>query len=412
MSLFEELKWRGLIKDVSDEALAKKKFDGSPMKFYVGYDPTGKSLTVGHLVQIVRMKLIQSYGHMPVVLVGGATGLIGDPRPTTERQLLTLNESLENANLIKVQISKFLDPKNTMYVNNYDWIKDIDMITFLRDFGKNFTINYMLAKDTVAKRLETGISYTEFSYMLLQAIDFWHLYKKEGVSMQFGGSDQWGNITTGLELIKKLEGENDAVGLSSPLLLKSDGNKFGKSESGTIWLDENLTSPYELYQYFLNTPDSDVVTYLKTLTLLKKEEIINLEKSMISNPELREAQRALAREVTLFVHKKEGLEEATMISEALFSGNFSLLNQKAFATLTKGMDEIKVNLGDNILDCLVASKLASSKREAREFVLNGAILINDLKIDDINYIINKEDSYFDKYIVIRRGKKKYAILSI
>ena len=412
MSLYEELLWRGMIKDVSDESLARKKFDKEKVRFYVGYDPTGQSLTIGHLVQIVRMKFLQKHGHTPVVVIGGATGLIGDPKQTAERKLLTVEESLKNGELIKKQITKFLDPKHTVFVNNYDWTSKIDMITFLRDFGKNFTINYMLAKDTVQARLDIGISYTEFSYMLLQAIDFWYLYKNESVKMQFGGSDQWGNITTGLELIRKLEGDNDAVGVSSPLLLKSDGQKFGKSESGTVWIDENLTSSYELYQFLLNTADADVVTYLKTLTLLSKDEIVKLEKSMKVSPELREAQKTLAKEVVAFVHGKKALDESIKISDALFSGEFAALSLSEFNTLIKGLQVVSAKLGDNILDVLVETKLASSKREAREFVSNGAITINELKISDANYIINNVDTYHNKFIVIKRGKKKYAVIAL
>jgi len=251
MKLYDELLWRGLIKDVSNEEKARELLDHDQIKFYCGFDPTGESLTIGHLVQVVRMLLLEKYGHTPIVLIGGATGLIGDPRQTSERKLLTLEESLQNAEKIKLQLSQFLDPNKAIFVNNYDWIGKIDMISFLRDYGKHFSINYMIAKDTVQKRLEIGISYTEFSYMLIQAIDFLHLYRELDCKLQFGGSDQWGNITTGLELIRKLEGENSkAIGLSSPLLLKADGSKFGKSESGALWLDGNLTSPYEVYQYF------------------------------------------------------------------------------------------------------------------------------------------------------------------
>ncbi|HBT59909.1 MAG TPA: tyrosine--tRNA ligase, partial [Acholeplasmataceae bacterium] len=257
MTLYDELVWRGFVKDVSNEEKAKQLLNEDKVKFYCGFDPTGQSLTVGHLVQIVRIMLIAKYGHHPVVLIGGATGLIGDPRQTSERKLLTLEQSLENAEKIKNQIGRF--QKEATFVNNNDWISKIDMISFLRDYGKNFNINYMLSKETVQARLETGISYTEFSYMIIQAIDWLHLYQTIDCKIQFGGSDQWGNITTGLELIRKTVGDkHDAVAMSSPLLLKSDGTKFGKSESGALWLDETLTSPYELYQYFLNTADDDV----------------------------------------------------------------------------------------------------------------------------------------------------------
>lgn len=412
MNLYEELQWRNLIKDVSDEEKAQKFLNEDSIKFYCGFDPTGKSLTVGHLVQVVRMRLLQNYGHTPVVLIGGATGLIGDPRATSERELLTLEESLKNAELIKTQMTRFLDPKNTIYVNNNDWIKEIDMITFLRDYGKHFNINYMLAKETVQSRLETGISYTEFSYMLIQAIDFLKLYKEKDVKLQFGGSDQWGNITTGLELIRKELGKNDAFGLSSPLLLKSDGEKFGKSESGAIWLDEELTSPYELYQYFLNTNDNDVSNYLKALTLLSVDEIKRLKQTVIDNPGAREAQKVLASEVVKFVHGEDALNEALLVTEALFTGEFNNLSERAFKGLEQTLDTITVEKQTLLVHALVELKLASSNREAREFIKNGAISLNGEKITDTNYEINKDLSFYNKYIIVKRGKRRNGLLIV
>lgn len=412
MNLYEELQWRNLIKDVSDEEKAQKFLNEDSIKFYCGFDPTGKSLTVGHLVQVVRMRLLQNYGHTPVVLIGGATGLIGDPRATSERELLTLEESLKNAELIKTQMTRFLEPKNTIYVNNNDWIKEIDMITFLRDYGKHFNINYMLAKETVQSRLETGISYTEFSYMLIQAIDFLKLYKEKDVKLQFGGSDQWGNITTGLELIRKELGKNDAFGLSSPLLLKSDGEKFGKSESGAIWLDEELTSPYELYQYFLNTNDNDVSNYLKALTLLSVDEIKRLEQTVIDNPGAREAQKVLASEVVKFVHGEDALNEALLVTEALFTGEFNNLSERAFKGLEQTLDTITVEKQTLLVHALVELKLASSNREAREFIKNGAISLNGEKITDTNYEINKDLSFYNKYIIVKRGKRRNGLLIV
>jgi len=412
MSLYEELKWRNLIKDVSDEELAKKLLNKKGVKFYCGFDPTGKSLTVGHLVQIVRMKLLLNYGHIPVVLIGGATGLIGDPRETSERKLLTLDESLENATLIKKQIGKYLPDDKVIYVNNNDWISKIDMITFLRDYGKYFNINYMLAKETVQSRLSTGISYTEFSYMLIQAIDYLHLFEKENVQIQFGGSDQWGNITTGLELIRKKHGNVDALGLSSPLLLKADGQKFGKSESGAIWLDENLTSPYEVYQYFLNTADQDISRYLRTLTLLSKDEIIRLENETNINPDKRIAQRKLAEEVTTFIHGKDALDDAINVTNSLFSGDFKTLKENDFLTLKKVLITVDVEKEINIIDALKSLKLAESNRQAREFINSGSISVNGVKISDETFIISKNESFYDKYVIIRRGKKKNGLILI
>ena len=412
MKLYDELIWRNLIKDVSDEEKAKDHLNNNKVRFYCGFDPTGESLTVGHLVQIVRMKLLQDHGHTPVVLIGGATGLIGDPRQTSERELLTLDQSLKNAELIKTQITRFLKPENTIYVNNNDWIKKIDMITFLRDYGKNFNINYMLAKENVQSRLETGISYTEFSYMLIQAIDFLNLYKNMDVKIQFGGSDQWGNITTGLELIRKELGKNEAVGLSSPLLLKSDGEKFGKSEGGAIWLDSELTTPYELYQYFLNTRDIDTPNYLKALTLLSVDEIIRLEKTIKDAPEKREAQKVLASEVVTFVHGNEALKEAELVTDALFTGNFDELNENSFKGLAKVLDTANVEEDSLLVHALVESKAASSNREAREFINNGAISLNGNKVTDVNYKINKDETYFKKYIIVKRGKRHNSLLIV
>lgn len=411
MNLYDDLKWRGLIKDVSNEEEARRLLNEESVKFYCGFDPTGESLTVGHMVQIVRMLLLEKYGHTPIVLIGGATGLIGDPRQTSERKLLTLEESLKNADKIKNQLSLFLNPEKAIFVNNYDWIKNIDMISFLRDYGKHFSINYMLAKDTVQKRLDVGISYTEFSYMLIQAIDFLHLYRTHDCKIQFGGSDQWGNITTGLELIRKLEGdESKAVGLSSPLLLKADGSKFGKSESGALWLDKELTSPYEIYQYFVNASDQDVINYLKTLTLLSKDVIEDLEQKLQKQPELREAQKKLAEEVTELMHGKQALNEALRVTNALFSGDFNDLNENEFKMIEKTLDVAHLPSGTELVDALVETKLASSKREARQFITSNAVSINGEKIDDLAYTLSQEQTYHNRYVMMRRGKKKYALV--
>ncbi len=412
MKLYDELVWRGLIKDVSNEERARDLLDNDKIKFYCGFDPTGESLTIGHMVQVVRMLLLEKYGHTPIVLIGGATGLIGDPRQTSERKLLTLEESLLNAEKIKVQLSQFLDPNQAIFVNNYDWIGKIDMISFLRDYGKHFSINYMIAKDTVQKRLDIGISYTEFSYMLIQAIDFLHLYRELDCKLQFGGSDQWGNITTGLELIRKLEGENSkAIGLSSPLLLKADGSKFGKSETGALWLDSNLTTPYEIYQYFLNASDADIENYLKQLTLLSRPEIEDLVQKQLEKPELRQAQKKLAYEIVKLIHGEDAIKQALKVTDALFLGEFSDLSKTEFQMLTKTLDTVSISEPKGLLDILVETNLASSKREARTFVQSGAIMINDIKMDDIEYVVTNEHALHDAYAVVRRGKKKYAIIN-
>lgn len=378
------------------------------IKFYVGYDPTGESLTVGHLVQIVRMLYLQKHGHTPVVLIGGGTGLIGDPRETSERSLLTLEKSLENAQKIENQI-KGLIKGNVEFVNNYEWLSKVDLISFLRDYGKHFSVSYMLHKDTVQKRLESGISYTEFSYMILQSIDWLNLYQNRDVKIQFGGSDQWGNLTSGLELIRRVLGKNDAVGLSSPLLLKADGTKFGKSESGALWLDKELTSPYELYQYFLNSSDTDIEQFLKLLTLIEQDEIEAILETHREKPELRHAQKVLAKAVVELVHGKEELETALQVTDALFSGEFDGLTKSAYKTLESVIDVVRFN-GESLIELVVKSKLASSNREAREFISNGAISIQGEKITDSMYNVGETSKAFDTYAIIRRGKKKYALI--
>lgn len=410
MNLFEELKWRGLIKDVSNEELAKKLLNDEKITFYCGFDPTADSLTIGHLVQIMRLRFLEQYGHQPIVLIGGGTGLIGDPSGrSSERKLLTLEETLANANKIKTQFKKYLP--NAIYVNNYDWLSKINVIEFLRDYGKHFTVNYMLAKDTVATRLEGGISFTEFSYMIIQALDWLHLYKHYNCKLQFGGSEQWGNITAGLELIRKILGDNtEVLGLSSPLLTKADGKKFGKSESGNLWLDENRTSAYALYQYFINTQDKDVINYLKMLTLLSKEEIEVLEQKVINEPELREAQKVLGREIVTFVHGQDAYENALRITEILFNGEVSQLtsNEIEDALSDVFVGEISDNI--NIVVLLVQTNITSSKREAKELVESNAISVNGNRVNDINYLVTKTNAINHEYTVIRRGKKKYYLI--
>lgn len=408
MTLYESLLWRGMIKDVSNEDLAKNHLNENSIKFYVGYDPTGQSLTVGHLVQIMRMKYLEKHGHKPVVLIGGATGLIGDPKETQERKLLTLEESLRNAQKIENQIRKLLP--DAQFVNNYDWISKVDLISFLRDYGKHFNVSYMIAKDTVQKRLAEGISYTEFSYMILQSMDWVHLYKNENVKIQFGGSDQWGNITSGLELMRKVVGEHDAVGLSSPLLLKADGTKFGKSESGALWLDENLTTPYEMYQYFLNTSDNDLENYLKLLTLLEKDEIVDLLDKTKVQPELRIGQKRLAEEVVRFVHGEKKLKEALAVTEALFNGDFSSLSENAFLMLSKTLDTVELSKETLVMDALKETKLASSNREVREFMQANAVFVNGEVVTDTQIQLKDVKIMYEKYIILRRGKKKYALV--
>lgn len=408
MDLFKQLEYRGMVKDVSDIELAKKLLNEEKIKFYVGYDPTGISLTVGHLVQIVRMLYLQKHGHTPVVVIGGGTGLIGDPRETSERSLLTLEKSLENADKIEAQIRTLIDG-DVEFINNYEWLSKIDLISFLRDYGKHFSVSYMIHKDTVQKRLESGISYTEFSYMILQSIDWLHLYQNHNVKIQFGGSDQWGNLTSGLELIRRVLGPNDAVALSSPLLLKSDGTKFGKSESGALWLDKELTSPYELYQYFLNGSDADIETFLKLLTLKEQVEIeAILEKHKIQ-PELRYAQRQIAEAVVTLVHGEKACQTAIKVTEALFSGEFDDMTIEAYQTLERVLNVVEVK-DETFIEVIVNSGLAQSNREVREFVNSGAISINGVKIQTLDFDLQHVEKAFGSYSILRRGKKKYALV--
>ncbi|MDR2867284.1 MAG: tyrosine--tRNA ligase [Acholeplasmatales bacterium] len=409
MTCYEDLVYRGLIKDVSNLEVLVKALNEEKFKFYIGYDPSGESLTVGHLVQLVRSKILASYGHTPVVVIGGGTGLIGDPRQTSERKLLTLEQSLANAKHIEKQIKAIL-PK-AIFVNNYDWLKNIDMISFLRDYGKHYQINYMLDKEVVKSRLASGISYTEFSYMIIQAIDFYQLYTNYGVRCQTGGSDQWGNLTSGLDLIKKNLPDSNAFAFSSPLLLKSDGTKFGKSESGALFLDANLTSAFELYQYFLNASDKDCANYLKFLTLLSKDEIEKILALHLSAPEERYAQKQIASQVVNLVHGEKELLKAQHITNCLFSWEFDALDENEFQQLAKTFGSKKIN-SLNILDLLVNFELATSKREAREFIASGAIYLGSKKISTSDYAVTKEDAYFEKYLLIRRGKKKFFLGSL
>ena len=404
MTVFEDLKWRGLIKDVSSPDLEEKLNKGG-LTFYIGTDPTADSLHVGHLSSFLISKRLQQAGHNPILLVGGGTGLIGDPRPTTERAMASKEVIEYNFNCLKKQVEEIFGFE---VVNNYDWIKDINVLDFLRDFGKFFNINNMLNKDIIRRRLETGITYTEFSYTILQALDFKHLHETRGVDLQCAGSDQWGNITSGIDLIRKATGD-EVYGFTMPLVTDSQGKKFGKSEGNALWLNKEKTSSYKLYQFFVNVEDSMVIDYLKISTFLSKEEIEELEKENNNHPEERKAHKALAREIITFLHGKEEYEKAVRLAQSLFSNSFKELSKSDIEELF-GNENIKdVNPNQNIVDFLVEMQVVSSKREAREFVSNGAISINGEKINDTNTII--DDSFFieNTYIVVKRGKKNYYI---
>ena len=404
MGIYEELEWRGLIKDVSDPSL-KEKLNAGGITFYIGTDPTGDSLHIGHFSSFLICKRLKDAGHHPIVLVGGATGLIGDPKPDSERPMITKETVEHNFNCLKKQLT---DLFGCEVVNNYDWSKDINFIDFLRDFGKYFNINYMLSKDIVARRLDAGITYTEFSYMIMQALDFWYLNKTKNVTLQVAGQDQWGNMTSGIELIRKKEGK-EAYAFTMPLLTKSDGTKFGKSEGKAIWLDKNKTSAYEMYQFFINSEDSKVIDYLKFLTFLTKDEIEELERKHLEAPHLREAHKALAKAVISFLHKEEDYHQAVKISNALFSGDLTSLTLEEVEMAFGDFPKFELEEPAHILDLLVSLGAASSKREAREFVKGGAVSLNGVKFTDENAIIDQKLAIGEKYVIIRRGKKKYYI---
>lgn len=405
MTLYEELKWRGLIKDVTSPELEKKLNEGG-MTFYIGTDPTAPSMHIGHLSSFLIANRLKKHGHNPILLIGGATGRIGDPRPTTEREMKSESEIEENIKGLTAQAKQIFGFE---VVNNYDWSKDINFITFLREYGKYFNINYMLDKDIIRRRLETGITYTEFSYMIMQALDFLHLFETRNCTLQVAGSDQWGNITAGVDLIKKKTGK-EVYAFTMPLVTTKDGKKFGKSEGNALWLDKNKTSSYELYQFFLNVEDEMVIDYLKIYTFLTKEEIEEIEKRHKENPHLREAHKTLAREVITFIHGKEEYDRALKISEALFSGNIKELTIEEIDMAFKDVPSVKIEKDMNITELLVNNNIVSSKRELREFLSSNAISINDKIVNDENFIVSKEHAIYNKFSILKRGKKKYYLL--
>lgn len=404
MKLYDDLVWRGLIKDVAGDNL-EEVLNGEPITFYWGTDPTADSLHIGHYSSLVTAKRLAKYGHHPILLCGGATGRIGDPRPTAEREILSYETVDKNIKCIKNQIDKLFDGKAEL-VDNYSWTKDYTFLEFLRDIGKYININYMLSKDIIQRRLESGITYAEFSYMLLQGYDFMHLYETKNCIMQVEGSDQWGNITTGIELIRKKLGK-EAYGFTMPLILDATGKKFGKSEGNALWLNKEKTSPYEIYQYLINADDSKVLEYLKVFTFLTKEEIEDIMKKHEEKPELRLAQKALAYEVVKDIHSKKDADTAVKISESLFTGNIKELTDSEIELAFKGIPTYNVD-EDTILNILVNNNITSSRREAREFLSNNAITLDGDIINDENYQITKSRNYH----IIRRGKKKYYLIKM
>ncbi len=414
---FEELKSRGLVHQTTDESALIKQLNEESVKLYIGFDPTADSLHIGHLLPILMLRRFQQRGHVPIALVGGGTGMIGDPSfKDQERQLNTLDTVKEWSQSIKNQLSRFIDFEDqtnpAILANNYDWLGELKLIDFLSDVGKNFTINYMMSKESVKRRIETGISYTEFAYQLLQAYDFLNLYDEHGCLLQLGGSDQWGNITSGIELLRR-EREVQGFGLTMPLITKADGTKFGKTEGNAVWLDADKTTPYEFYQFWINTDDRDAVKFLKYFTFLSLEEIAAIEKEFLAAPETRVAQKALAKEVTTLVHGAKAYEQAVHISESLFNGDIKGLSADEIAQGFKGVPTYQVSNDDelNIVELLTTSKIEASKRQAREDIQNGAIYVNGERQQELNYVINEEDRIGGKYVVIRRGKKKYFLLT-
>lgn len=404
MNLYEDLKWRGLIQDISDEELINK-LNNEKLTFYIGTDPTADSMHIGHYSSFLISKRLAKYGHKPILLVGGATGLIGDPKPTAERPMITKEAVEHNIKGLTKQAKEIFGFE---VVNNYDWTKDINVIDFLRDYGKYFNVGYMLAKDKVRSRMETGITYAEFSYMILQALDFLHLYETKNCVLQVAGSDQWGNITAGIELIRK-KTDKTAYGMVMPLVTDSNGVKFGKTEGNALWLDKNKTSSYELYQYLVNLEDSMIISYLKKLTFLSREEIEEIEAKHNEHPELREAHKILAREIITDLHGKEEYEKAVRISEALFKGNFNDLSNEELGEAFKGNEVKEIELNKNILDVLVEMNVATSKRQAREFISGNSIEIKGEKVKELDKTITEQDLINNTFLIIKRGKKNYYI---
>ena len=404
MTLFEELQWRGLVQDISSPELIDKLNEGG-LTFYIGTDPTADSMHIGHYSSFLISKRLAKAGHHPILLVGGATGLIGDPKPTAERPMISKEEVEHNFKGLKAQAEKIFGFE---VVNNWDWTKDINVVDFLRDYGKYFNINYMLAKDKVKSRLESGITYAEFSYMILQALDFMYLFENRNCVLQVAGSDQWGNITSGIELVRK-KLDKEVYGMVMPLVTDSNGVKFGKTEGNALWLDKNKTSSYELYQYLINLEDCMIIDYLKKLTFLSKEEIEEIEKNHNENPHLREAHKALAREVITDLHGADSYLEAVRISESLFSGDIKSFTGSDIEAAFGGLEPFKINEDTLLIDVLVNNGVCSSKREAREFMSNGSITVNGEKVTDLEFVITKDACIDSKYLVIRRGKKKYHL---
>ena len=409
--LLQDLKWRGLINDCTDLEGLEKALNAEQVSLYCGVDPTGNSMHIGHLMPFLVLKRFQNAGHHPIVVVGGATGTIGDPSgKAAERTMQSMETIMHNVACLQSQLRNIFGDSAT-FVNNYDWTHQLSILDFLRDFGKSFNISQMIAKDIVKSRLEVGISFTEFTYQILQAMDFNHLYEHHNCKLQVGGSDQWGNIVGGLDLIRKKQGhEAKAFGMTLPLITKADGTKFGKTEGGAIWLDPLQTSPYEMYQFFINTADADAMRFLKLFTFLTKQEIEIIGTKFEAAPHERLAQKTLAYEVVKLIHGEEAIAQAMRITEALFSGNIAQLSSAEIAVGFKDVPSTSLSEDLLLIDVLVATGAASSKREAREFISNNSISINGEKQADLEFVVKKDDAIGKEFTVIRRGKKKYFLV--
>lgn len=416
MDILDELKWRGAVNQVTDEAGLAKLVKDKKIGLYCGVDPTGDSLHVGHLIPFMMLKRFQEAGHHPVIVIGGGTGAIGDPSgKKSERVLQTMDQVKHNEACLTAQMKKLFGTDNFTIVNNRDWLGKLSLLDFLRDYGKLFNVNTMIHKEIVASRLEVGISFTEFTYQILQSIDFLHLYQHEDVQLQVGGADQWGNITDGIDLIHKVEGADaKAYGLTIPLMLKADGTKFGKTAGGAVWLDPKKTSPYEFYQFWLNTDDRDVIKYLKYFTFLSKDEIDKLEEQVKTAPQKRAAQRKLAEEVTAFVHGQAAVDQAEKISKALFSGDVADLTADEIEQGFSDVPSMEVS-GEkkNIILWLVDdTKIEPSRRQARQDVSNGAVRINGEKVTDVNADVDPSSHFDGRFVIVRKGKKHYFLARV
>ncbi|MFC0300919.1 tyrosine--tRNA ligase [Virgibacillus soli] len=420
MDILSDLESRGLINQTTDLEGLKKHLAENEVTLYCGFDPTADSLHIGHLVPLMMLRRFQKAGHKPIALVGGGTGMIGDPSGRASERSLNTTEVVKGyADKIASQIAKILEVhegENTVLArNNHDWLSKTTIIDFLRDTGKHFTVNYMLAKESVSARIEQGISFTEFSYMLLQSLDFMKLYEEENCTLQIGGSDQWGNITAGMELIRRTrenpEENINVFGLTVPLITKADGTKFGKTAGGAIWLDPEKTTAYEFYQFWINTDDRDVMKFIRYFTFLTEEEMIALENEVKNHPENRVAQKRLAEEMTKMVHSEAALQQAKRITDSLFSGDLKGLSAEDVRQGFKDVPTFETAKEEkNLVDLLVEASISSSKRQAREDIQNGAIYINGEREQDLQYVVREEDRLEDQFTIIRRGKKRYFLI--